>query len=145
MLRHHSKLCRLADAQCQQRQYVNQNRYSLQVSYLRCRIKALLSVKFTTPLCHTDRHAQIKATNGKGSYGYAELLVPAISMTPPVNFSDLLCGVVCTPTFLSSYVLWKFRLKFLVSSSSKSFVPLVSLHQHKWPCDLRMALHESLL
>ena len=132
-LRHRTKLCTLADAQCQQCQYVNQNRYILPsiAQSLRDKGAAVCEVH-STPLSY--KHAEIKATNGKGFYGYVELFVPAISMTPPVNCSDLLCGVVCTPTFLFSYVMWKFRMKFLVSSSSKSFA---SLHQHKWLCDLR--------
>lgn len=98
-LTHRTELCRLADAQRQQRQDVNQNRYSLQVSHSRHRIKVLLprEVHYTS-LSH--RHAETKTTSGNCFYGYFELLVPIISVAPPINCSDLLCGVVCTPTFL---------------------------------------------
>lgn len=47
--------------------------------------------------------------HGDGFYGYLELLVNAISMTPTVNYTDLLCGVVCRQIF---YFLRKVRLKF---------------------------------
>jgi hypothetical protein len=79
------------------------------------------------------------------------VLVPAISMTTPVNCSDLLCGVAwsCLYTDFFSFLSFSFLLcsaevqdEVLVPPSSKSFV---SLHQQKWLRDLRTELCESLL
>jgi hypothetical protein len=140
-LTHPIELCRLADAQCQQSQNVNQNRYRLQVSHSPYGITPLLSREVhSTSLSY--RHAEIKAPNRKGFYGHAKLLVPAISMMPAVKCSELLCGVVLYSEFSFLLCSEEVQVEVLVSSSSKSFC---SLHQHKWLCELSAGLDESLL